>query len=303
MERVRSLFLGIGAALISAFLVLGSFSIAFTEGGLVNLASLQLTASLVPGPTRIIPLTSVPLLELTATPVVERTELPPALASATPACPVPEGWIQINVMPGDTLESLAETYGTTAEQLKKDNCLISDIVYGGSILNVPYQATPTFIPTSTRTCSPQLGWVGYIVQPGDTLSSIGLKVGVTADVLMFGNCLGSSKIYAGQLLLVPQLPVSSRTPTPTLLSTATSPVPTASYTQTPTLPPTFTQVVQATATPTPSLTLAPTNTVTPTATATMTPSPTFTATPTHTPTLTLTPEPTLTPTDSGPVVP
>jgi LysM repeat protein len=314
MKKIRQVFLGFGAALLSAFLVLGSFSIAFTEGGVVNLAALQLTASLVPGPTKILPLTSVPQPEFTATPESNFTELPGAMTTeiptGTPTCPVPEGWIQVDVKPGDTLDSLAQIYGTTKEQLITGNCLLAETLLAGMTLNVPNLPTPIPTLTPLSTCSPPPGWVVYTVQPGDSLYTIGQKVGASVAELLIGNCKGSNTdIFAGELLFVPYLPANTRTSTPTPVSTATTIIPTSPDTQTPTLPATLTQAAPETRTPTPSLTIAPMNTETPTPTPTptMTPSPTstatFTATPTHTPTHTPTPEPTLTSTGSGPVVP
>lgn len=316
MKKIRQVLLGIGAALLSVLMVLGSFSIAFTEGGLVNLAALQLTASLTPGATQMLPLTSVPQSEFTATPVLDLTEHPEASVTEKPtetlSCPPPEGWVLITVAPGDTLESLAEAYRTTPAQLKAENCLISDTVLTGSTLFVPGMptSTPSPIPTLATTCSPPAGWLPYTIRVGDTLFTIGLLVGASVDVLQSANCMGDrTDIRAGEILFVPFIPANIRTPTP--VSTKTATVPPLAETRTPTAPATLTQAAPATRTPTPSLTIAPVNTVTqtPTATATMTPTTTSTATPTATatatptPTDTLTPEPTLTSTSSGPVVP
>jgi LysM repeat protein len=320
MKKIRQVFLGFGAGLLSILMVLGSFSIAFTEGGFVNLAALRLTASLTPGTTQILPLTSVPQPEFTVTPVLSLTE--PLAASGTekptetPSCPPPDGWVPITVAPGDTLQSLAEASGTTMAQLKAGNCLVSDTVFPGSTLFVPGipTSTPSPIPTLLSTCSPPPGWLPYTIRVGDSLYSIGLMVGASVIDLQLANCMGlQTDIRAGDILYVPFIPASTRTPTP--VSTTTTTVPPLLDTRTPTPPATFTQAAPATRTPTPSLTTAPMNTVTPTSTPTPTPTttmtltatftttPTATATATPTPTDTLTPEPTLTSTSSGPAVP
>jgi LysM repeat protein len=88
-------------------------------------------------------------------------------------------------------------------------------------------ARPT-LPTPTTTqaaqpCYPHVGWVPYIVQPGDTLFQIGLRYGLTVDALMRGGCLASTQLTAGQLILVPDIqPSFSPTPSP-LQSTPTVP--------------------------------------------------------------------------------
>lgn len=81
-------------------------------------------------------------------------------------------------------------------------------------------ATSTFTPTQTSTptssatpwptattCTPWYWWFGYIVPEGDTLSHISTLTGASIDQLMIANCLPDTRIYAGQLLYVPRLPV------------------------------------------------------------------------------------------------
>ena len=83
--------------------------------------------------------------------------------------------------------------------------------------------TPTYTPTATQTptntdlptvtsCVMRFDWPTYRVKRGDTLFSIALATGSTVRELMEANCLMSDRIFAGQLLYVPRLPV---TPTPT----------------------------------------------------------------------------------------
>lgn len=56
---------------------------------------------------------------------------------------------------------------------------------------------------SPATAQPGVRYVYYRVQPGDTLSSIGARIGSSASEIRKLNCLSSDLIYAGQLLLVP----------------------------------------------------------------------------------------------------
>ena len=311
MNNFRQVFLGFGAALLSIFLVLGSFSIAFTEGGMVKVA-LQLTEPANPSPTQLLPVTSVPLPGVTSTltPLIVEETSPLISETATPevvACAFPPGWFKITVQMGDTLNTLAIAYGTSTEMLVQGNCLVINNLIAGMILYVP--AAPTTTPVEM--CGPPPGWVYYTVQYGDTLYGISQMVGASIYELQLANCMvGQTYIRAGQRLFVPFVPASAMTPTPTLVNTAT-PMPS----QTP-YPATPTSMVAATWTPTqsipPSQTSTPTvspvpeDTSTPTATVTLTPIPTDlpTATPSETPLPSETPAtlPTETPT-GGPVVP
>ena len=311
MDNIRQVFLGFGAALLSIFLVLGSFSIAFTEGGMTQVA-LQITDTVYPTPTQVIPLTSMPFLGATPTPASSAVEETPPESSVMPspgvvACNFPSGWYKVTVQIGDSLNSLAIAYGTTTDLLVQGNCLVITNLIAGMVIYVPAQ------PTSTpeERCGPPPGWVYYTVQPGDTLYGISQMVGSTVLDLQLANCMvGQTYLRAGQNLYVPYIPASILTPTSTLPYTATPQPSQTPYLASPTV------AVPATRTPTqsipPSKTLTPTispvpdNTNTPTATVTPTSTPTvlptFTPTQTPLPTVTSTPLPTVAPTEP-PVVP
>lgn len=247
----------------------------------------QMTASAMPSPTQLLPLTSVPLPGVTPTAPLApaETEVIASTATATAeiaACPFPPGWFRITVQLGDTLDSLASAYGTTPDMLIQGNCLVINNLIPGMVLYVPVPPTTT----PEEICGPPPGWVYYTVQYGDTLYSIGQMVGATVLELQLANCMvGQTNIRAGQRLYVPFLPASTHTPTATRVNTATpsytsSPPPaTSTPSRTPTLP------TQPSPTYTPTMTLTPTDTVTPTSTATSTPTdtPSPTAMPTETP--------------------
>jgi LysM repeat protein len=77
-------------------------------------------------------------------------------------------------------------------------------------------------------CGPPAGYVKkYVVQRGDTLSSIARLYGITYTTLQRANCMGSSTtIYAGQVLWVPNIPPRYPTVAPLPTFTKTSiPVP------------------------------------------------------------------------------
>lgn len=212
----------------------------------------------------------------TATPIFTPTST--ATIPASTSCPAPSGWLSYIVQVSETLESLATRYGTTAEMLKKANCLIGTTLLPDTRIYVPPAPTLTPIP-----CGAPYGWTLYTVKTGDTLYKISRAYRVSVAKLQNANCLGySTNIKAGQKLYVPNVPTSTPvitqtftfTPTPTSTATLSTPIPT--YTPTSTAIATAISTASETATATQTLE-SPTET--PTSTATQLPSPTFTFTP------------------------
>jgi formylglycine-generating enzyme required for sulfatase activity len=72
--------------------------------------------------------------------------------------------------------------------------------------------TPSSSPTveAAVPCGPPLGWVVYIVQPGDTLFSLSRRFGVSIESIRHANCLSSYTVYNGGAIYLPPQP-----PTPT----------------------------------------------------------------------------------------
>ena len=152
-----------------------------------------------------------------------------------------------------------------------------DQIPGSTPTNTP-SITPrnTLAPTETSTdvplsivCVKRFYWPTYRVQPGDWLSSLAVATGTRVDELMAANCLSNDRIFVGQILHVPRLPVTitpilSATPTATVTATGT-----ATATSTPSATPSQTQT--ATYTPTNTASITPTDTATPTPTATNSP--------------------------------
>ena len=87
----------------------------------------------------------------------------------------------VKVQKGDSLWGIANTYGTTVDDLKEKNNLKSALIYPNQILEVDES---------------------YIVKPGDTLFMIALEYQVTVQELKEWNNLKSSLIYPGQKLSV-----------------------------------------------------------------------------------------------------
>jgi LysM repeat protein len=95
------------------------------------------------------------------------------------------------------------------------------------------EAIPSLPLVPPTKCGSPAGWVGYIVQAGDTLWAISIRAGESVEVLRMANCLENADlIYTGQLLYVPNLPLDAA-PTSTTTSSLPTKIPTLSPTQTP----------------------------------------------------------------------
>jgi len=260
MQSLRQLGGGVIIGIISVMLVLGGILLSLAE----SLPS-PATPTLIP-PTfpQSFPTPTATIASTLSTETATQTETPSpsatiALLSPT-SCTPPVGWLRITITLSETIYSVAQRYKTTAESLSAANCLTTFDLPAGLALYVPPVPTVTVVP-----CGAPAGWVKtHVVQAGDNLYRIALSYGLTFPQLQRANCMGgSTTIYAGQRLWVPNIP--TRTPVPGV--TIVPDFPTA--TSTPTTPPTATDTPTATSTPT--ATDLPTATFTFTPTATVTP--------------------------------
>lgn len=94
------------------------------------------------------------------------------------------------VKKGDSLYSIARTYGTTVDKLKDINNLTSNNLSIGQVLKLPSGDT-----TKDN--------VVYTVQKGDSLYSIAREYGTTVDALKKLNNISSNTLSIGQKLLLP----------------------------------------------------------------------------------------------------
>ncbi len=103
------------------------------------------------------------------------------------------------VQPGENLFRISLRYGTTVDDIMAANGLTSIYIYVGQELVIPgASGEPAPQPAPTPSTD------AYVVQPGDTLSSIALRHGVTVWALVHANNLTDQHtIYAGQSLLIP----------------------------------------------------------------------------------------------------
>ena len=225
MQSLRQLGGGVIIAIVSVLLVIGGISLALAETLPVQATPTPIpptlslnfpTATFTPSPVFPETTTVTPTLPLPGTST--DTAIPTNTLFAQVSCNPPTGWTPVAVTSGDTVYSLAQRYKTTPENLVTANCLPSFEVPVGYVLYVPLVPTVTVIP-----CGPPAGYVKrYVVQRGDTLSSIARLYGITYTTLQRANCMGSSTtIYAGQVLWVPNIPPRY----PTVAPLPTYPVP------------------------------------------------------------------------------
>lgn len=90
------------------------------------------------------------------------------------------------VKSGDTLYGIAKKYGTSVDNIKSLNNLVSDALSIGQVLKIPSSGTNEV----------------YVVQNGDTLYSIARKYGISVDELKNLNNLTSNTLSIGQTLKV-----------------------------------------------------------------------------------------------------
>ncbi len=239
MKSSRGFLPGLISAAASVVVVIGALSLALAEG--ITLA--------LPTPEPTVTSIEIPMPEVTAAPRSSNTPVPtpmPVLVTATipfaVTCPAPANWVLYTIRTGDTLAGLAIRSGTTIEALMQANCLVSHVLMIDTLIYLPPKPTKTsasaakFTPTSPAanifptitepapTCGTPLGWVRYIVQPGDTLFKLSVAVGTTVQQIQLANCMGNSTlIRAGEGLWLPMIPVFPPTVTSSAIPPAATP--------------------------------------------------------------------------------
>ena len=102
-----------------------------------------------------------------------------------------EDYVVYEVVPNDTLYSIARRFNTKVDAIKSFNNLTSNILNIGQILQIPIDNTEFIYQT-------------YSVVPGDTLYSIARRFNTTiADIMAINNDL-SSVLKVGQVIKIPQ---------------------------------------------------------------------------------------------------
>ncbi|MEN6408712.1 MAG: LysM peptidoglycan-binding domain-containing protein [Anaerolineaceae bacterium] len=236
---------GIFTALLTSLIAIGSLSLSLAEGQtggstvLSPTATVNTSGEITPAAGTLSAQTFTP----SATPTITPTFAPPS------SCPIPRGWITYTILPGDTLESLADAHHITVDELVAANCLTTQQLIPNTVLYLPAPTGAGSSPTATtEACGAPLNWVPYIVQSNDTLYRLSIAFRVSVYEIQLANCMGASTlIRTGDRIYVPNVPTTTPTNTPTARPThTTSPVPTTMPTEAPTPAPTLEPTAAAT---------------------------------------------------------
>jgi len=161
------------------------------------------------------PITQVPIIGVTS--AGELTATPSGLVTPTAFSQVDTaGNCTHTVQSGDTLYRIGLKYQVTVAQIREVNPEVQgDIIQPGDVLKIPNCNPSSNGNTGTNvtqpTTAPQVpatplpgGSQTYVVKRGDTLYTIGLKFGVTADAIQKANNISNpNRINPGQELIIP----------------------------------------------------------------------------------------------------
>lgn len=133
----------------------------------------------------------------------------PIRTAAKTSAPSSSGHVIYAVKRGDSLASIAQRYGVSTASLKTTNRLSSNTIRAGQRLRIPKSGEPIEEETTT-----------YVVQQGDTLTSIANRYGVSVVKLKRLNRLTPNALKAGDRLEIPESDAPKAPPAP---ATAASP--------------------------------------------------------------------------------
>jgi LysM repeat protein len=102
------------------------------------------------------------------------------------------------VQPGDTLTGIASRAGLSPDSLAAANGLsVNGVLVSGTVLHLSGGAAT--VPVSTGSSSSSSG--SYVVQPGDTLSAIATRAGVSMPSLAASNGLDPNRVLVSGTVL------------------------------------------------------------------------------------------------------
>lgn len=101
------------------------------------------------------------------------------------------------VKSGDSLWTIARSYGTTVRELKSTNGFTTNLIHPDQQLKIP---TANVISSSSSVPTTKTDASSYVIQKGDTLSTIGTRYNLSVSELKSMNQLTSNKIIAGKIL-------------------------------------------------------------------------------------------------------
>lgn len=147
--------------------------------------------------------TPVVTVPFTPRPLATATPPPAESPQPTPAPTTAPSGQTYTVQPGDTLFSIALSFGLTVEELAQANQITDpSTIYAGQVLIIPSAGggAATAAPAST-----QAGQRTYVVQEGDNCFRIALSFNLTCEQLAAANSLTPPDytVYPGQVLVIP----------------------------------------------------------------------------------------------------
>ncbi len=119
-----------------------------------------------------------------------------------------EKWARYTVRSGDSLDKIARRFGVAVTDLKRWNNLRSNTILVGQQLDIyrEFGESVSSLPSRSLASNtkPSLqGQITHRVRPGESLSVIASRYGVTVRMLMQHNNLTSTTIVPGQKLIIP----------------------------------------------------------------------------------------------------
>lgn len=99
------------------------------------------------------------------------------------------------VAAGDTLWKISNKFGVSIDNLKKANNLTGDLIYPGQTLIISGTTTTAPAPEQAPANSTKWPDVTYIVQPGDTATSISKKFGVSVQQVLKYNYMDADEWF------------------------------------------------------------------------------------------------------------
>lgn len=112
--------------------------------------------------------------------------------------------MQYVIQTGDTLLAIASRFGTTVQAILDANPQITNpnLIIVGQVIIIPGGTTPS-PPPPPPPPTPSAGT--YVVQRGDTLSSIARRFGTTVNALLAANpqITNPNLIFPGQVITIP----------------------------------------------------------------------------------------------------
>jgi len=147
---------------------------------------------------------------LPAGPEITGTEIPAPAVSTVPAA-VPAAKVH-SVQKGETLSSIASSYGTSWKKLAECNNLSNpnqlkvgqELQIPGSSGAVAPAAVKRTVPVSSRPIPGAIKPGSYTIQRGDTLSSIAKRCGLTVSEIKTANSLANDSLVVGKKLTIPK---------------------------------------------------------------------------------------------------